>query len=296
MFYRIPMKLACFIFLICTAFSTENGNKKRNFRGNNIESLKLSMNESRLEWQNSSKMKNKLANVFPNETAVKVFRNMETNKISWNDGKNLVPIEKKEEIEIWLQEKVKRKPLNQKGEEISWKQKAEEMSNYLFDRVCKWYPHEEALPFFKELMFVISENVTVKRRGKNNPLTIAARIDAHEAIVRLIERGANVKAIYSNGWTALHTAAIYGAVRACTILLQNGANFNAQDKWGNTPLMLAAQNCKFEVVKLLLATGADPKITNENGNTAVKLATLFNHQNCVKIIEAQTEMPAKIAN
>merc|ERR1712098_471116 len=134
-------------------------------------------NESHLEWQSSSK-KNKLANVFPNETAVKVFRNMETNEISWEDGKNLVPIEKKAEIEIWLQQKGKKNLLNQKGEEISRRQRAEEMSNYLFDRVCKWSPPEEALPFFKELKFVISENVNVRRRGKNNPLIIAVRIDA----------------------------------------------------------------------------------------------------------------------
>jgi len=236
---------------------------------------------------------------------LKVFRDTETGVISWDDVNNLVPNEKKAEIEFCLQQKEEKRTLHQKEEKKPLKQKAEEISNCLFDRVCKWYPPEEVIPFMKELMFLMSQNVEVERRGRNNqtPLMLCARFGADDATAKLIERGANVGAVGSDRWTALHTASLYGQVftprreKSCKFLLQSGANFDAQNgKFGNTPLMLAAQNGKLGVVKLLLESGANTKITNKNRKTAVNLARLCNHQNCVEIIKAHAKMPDKIEN
>jgi len=262
----------------------------------------LEVHESRLETQHSSKRKSvlnpRLSNVFPNVTAVKVLRNMKTNEISWDDENNLVPREKKEEIEICLQQKGEKRSLHQKVEEMPLKQKDEEIANCLFDKICKWYPPDESIPFLRELLFFISENVEINRRGRNGqtPMMIAARFDADGAIANLIERSANVKAVDNDRWTALHISSLYGHEKSCTVLLRSGANCDARARHGNTPMMIASINGKFEIVKLLLASGANPKISNNYSKTAVKLARLCNHQNCVQIIKAHAKMADKVEN
>ena len=60
-----------------------------------------------------------------------------------------------------------------------------------------------------------------------------------DEVLRLIERGADVRARGPNGWTALHVAAMRGHKQVVRALLTKGADAGARDDKGRTPADLA---------------------------------------------------------
>lgn len=215
-----------------------------------------------------------MLNLFPNESSVQVFRDVQTNEIYWEDKKNLISDKIKDKIGFALQ------------------QKGETMSNNLFDCISSWNPPAEAEPFVKELMLPLSEYVDVGKRTvplNFTPLMFASRFDSEEAVGKLIDRGANMKTKDVDGYTALYWAAAKGGRAACKVLLRKGANVNAQNKNGTTPLHFAAEYGYVEIVKFLLQSGANPKIENKNKKTALAVAK----RNCALIIRAHEAESSK---
>ena len=70
-----------------------------------------------------------------------------------------------------------------------------------------------------------------------------------------------------DGTTALHHAAWNGDREAVIFLLQQGADVDARNNEGSTPLHWAAWNGNLEVARLLLACGADPCAATTAGDT-----------------------------
>lgn len=200
-----------------------------------------------------------ILNIFPNESSVKVFRDLETMELFWDDPKELIEIENKKSIEASL------------------KQTGREMSNGIFYNIFDWNFPVEASPFVKMLLFSMSEHVSIDKKGHFNvtPLMICALLNAEKAVAKLIERGAKMEAVDKEKYTALHFAVYYGSEASCKVLLEKEANVDAQNKFGDTPLMLLMRHATDEdvkVVKLLLQFKANRDIKNEFGNTALELA------------------------
>lgn len=206
------------------------------------------------------------------ESSIKVFRNMETNKFSWEDSNDLISKKEKEKIEASLQSNGKA------------------MSNGLFDSISTSFRDVpvEARPFFRELMVPISEYVDLERRDlyKRTPLCLAATFNAGKAVAKLIDRGAKIEAQDGFGGTALHWAAWEGSDSACKLLLQKRAEINVQDQHGWTPLIFAAAFGHVDIVKLLLESDADTKITNDRGMLLTDLAI----RDCADIIRAHESL------
>lgn len=218
-------------------------------------SIKMTMTDK--QW---SKVKvNGQLDLYPNESSIKVFLDMDTKKFSWKDPQNLIRRHTKEYIELQLQ------------------LRREELCNGLFDVCVNWYSAGEAKPFFKELVVFASKNVCIDRRGKNDrtPLILATKYDAKDAVAKLVERGANVEAFDGDGNTALHWAALYDSEESCRILLNQGAVVNVQNKIGSTPIMRAKSE---KIAKLLLASfDTIIKGTKNYGQTALN----YDVQNCI---------------
>jgi ankyrin repeat protein len=87
---------------------------------------------------------------------------------------------------------------------------------------------------------------------------------ATETISFLIEQGAKVNAVDSDGNTAL----MYASEHAVPILLKAGAKVNAVNSDGNTALMYASEH----VVPILLKAGANLEHKNKNGETALMIS------------------------
>lgn len=189
---------------------------KLNFFLNSIESHSELPNSTKLKMNEKMMSKVKLTwklNLFPNESSVQVFRDLETNEISFEDSNDFIPEKIKMYIEVVLEEL-----------------KGKELSNRLFD--CEFGSfclHADAIPFVKEILFAVSEHVDINRRGKRDitPLMTFAAFDAVKAIFKLIERNAKMEDVDSSllekidfyGRTAFHIAAIWGSESSCKVLL-----------------------------------------------------------------------------
>jgi 26S proteasome non-ATPase regulatory subunit 10 len=105
------------------------------------------------------------------------------------------------------------------------------------------------------------------------PLIIAASAGHVELVNILLDAGASVSALTSQGRSALLYCASKGREELCSLLISRGADPNKQDVHGATPLHRAAGPGHAGVVRILLA--ADRTVTDcqdRYGNTALHAA------------------------
>ena len=86
----------------------------------------------------------------------------------------------------------------------------------------------------------------------------------------------------SEGWTALHIAAINSnkySLETVKLLLDNGADINLTTVIGSTALMLATaysnKGSSLETVRLLLENGTNVNLATKDGLTALMLAAVY---------------------
>jgi ankyrin repeat protein len=97
----------------------------------------------------------------------------------------------------------------------------------------------------------------------------AAQNGRVEVLNSLLDKGADVLAVDSNGKTALHYAAQNGHVKVLNSLLDNGADIHAVDSNGKTALHYAAQDGHVKVLNSLLDKGADIHAVDSNRKSAL---------------------------
>ena len=103
-------------------------------------------------------------------------------------------------------------------------------------------------------------NVAVEGLG---PSMVVASLGNFSGVQLLLDRGANINAEDSEGYTALINASVTNSPDMVRLLLSKGANVNAPSnlmvkgkKAGFTPLMIAKAKGRQEIVKLLTEAGA----------------------------------------
>jgi len=105
--------------------------------------------------------------------------------------------------------------------------------------------------------------------------------EAAEALARgeldrareLYRTGADVEAVFEDGYTALIMVAGEGSVEAVRLLLEAGANPDVQGTNGNSAMIVAATRGRFEVVRALVEAEANPRLVNHAGETALTAAS-----------------------
>ena len=86
-------------------------------------------------------------------------------------------------------------------------------------------------------------------------------------------------------WTPLMKAALNGQMEAVIKLLDKGADVNLVDMGGYSAMMLAASNNFHEIVELLIQHGADVnQVEQSHGWTAVLWAAKLGHIETVKVL------------
>ena len=86
--------------------------------------------------------------------------------------------------------------------------------------------------------------------------------------------GAAVDGSWGDGNTALHEAALSGAVDCVKLLLAKGADVHKRGRNDATPLIFAAGNATTTVLELLHAAGADVNAVSSYGTTALMYAAI----------------------
>lgn len=135
---------------------------------------------------------------------------------------------------------------------------------------------------------LLAEGNPVDSRGSDQatPLIAAALNDHADAARLLIEKGADVMARNSGGFTALHAAAYSGSLAVATLLADNKALLaDAANKAGVTPLFVAIEMNHPEVVELLIAKGSDVSRPEGHGYSPLTRAYWKRHNNMVSLLK-----------
>lgn len=104
------------------------------------------------------------------------------------------------------------------------------------------------------------------------PLHWAAAFGQFNAVLLLLNKGANIDAVGRFDETPLHLAADGGHHEVVRLLVGHGANVNQLDHFSNTPLMYAAFGNFPHTCNELLLGGANITLTNLNDDTAFLIA------------------------
>lgn len=115
-----------------------------------------------------------------------------------------------------------------------------------------------------------------KRMSQPDPSPfLAALIKGDDSLViSLIDQGADVEEINSEGRTALIISAANGSLEIINTLLHAGANVNATSEKGWTALMVTIKNADLKTADLLLRNGADVNHLSPDRWTALAEATI----------------------
>lgn len=141
------------------------------------------------------------------------------------------------------------------------------------------------------LKFLLENGVHVDVVGgalMATPLQWAAREGHLGVVLTLVEYGANMHFIDSQGYNAMHLAVHGKKPEMLLLLLALGGNIDSRDSYGRTPLMWAcyAGDCD-DLVTILLEWGADLNIKDVTGYTALHWAVVsFNFCQGKMLVEA----------
>jgi ankyrin repeat protein len=124
---------------------------------------------------------------------------------------------------------------------------------------------------------------------KNTPLHYAARYGNLDAVMLLLEFGADIRKTNRDGHTPLHLAAEAGEIQVVRLLVERWPeNIKAKSSYGSyeqTPLHRAAEKGRTEVVKLLVERWPEGiRVKNSNGGTPLHLAAFAGEIEVVKFL------------
>lgn len=114
-----------------------------------------------------------------------------------------------------------------------------------------------------------SPNVRIVN-GEPVVVSAARQAGTVEILELLLDHGADINAVDSEGRSALLIAAKYGPLGTVQMLVARGSNLTSQDNAGNTPLLLAVMNGQRDIAEYLVGLdGADVQSGNRAGDLPI---------------------------
>ncbi|XP_041859151.1 caskin-2-like isoform X6 [Melanotaenia boesemani] len=127
-------------------------------------------------------------------------------------------------------------------------------------------------------------NVNYQDSDGFSALHHAALTGTTELLEALLEAQATVDIKDSNGMRPLHYAAWQGKAESVLMLLRSGASVNTASMDGHIPLHLAAQYGHFEVSEMLLQHQSNPCLVNKAKKTPLDLACEFGRAKVAQLL------------
>jgi ankyrin repeat protein len=154
-------------------------------------------------------------------------------------------------------------------------------------------PNKDYAAFFFQLLTVPmkpasgAEKNTWSLRAEKNPWSLqsAAAHGQANVVSMILDLGADVNVLGSEGNRALDISCLKGDAAITRILLERGANPSLRNKAGSFPLHDAALSGNKQVIELLLAHGADLNaVDTESASTPLHYAASFGRLEAVKAL------------
>lgn len=140
----------------------------------------------------------------------------------------------------------------------------------MLQRISEWCPRA-----LHPLLMSITDPAA-RGWGGHPPLIYAVRHSFSDAVVHLLEKGADISVKDKNGNTVLHHAA--GDADMFRLLLDKGADIAVA---GNTLLHRATYKGYLDVVRILLERGSDPSAPDSAEDSPLHMAASRNHSDLV---------------
>lgn len=128
-----------------------------------------------------------------------------------------------------------------------------------------------------------------RNTADQSPLLYAAYGNHADIVEALIERGAAIDYRDTRNLSPLLFAARQGSAEVVRLLVEKGAAFDEPGFRGRTPLHLAAMNGHVDIVTFLAGKGADPGKIDEDGLTPLGLALTRGHAGAAEAMLASDE-------
>lgn len=163
----------------------------------------------------------------------------------------------------------------------------EEIGNLLnipYEKVVLLRTHSvrKLLKYQRDEKIQLEINIRKHEADGENVLIIASRNGLTEAVINLLNAGANIEVSDAKGWTPLMVASYNGHIDIVEELLKRGASVNATNPKGWNSLILASRNGHVKIVQELIKAGADVNAKNEEGETALMHACESGHVETVR--------------
>lgn len=145
----------------------------------------------------------------------------------------------------------------------------------------------------------VNMTATTYTKHRDTALMSAAVTNQVEIARLLLDSGARVDAVTSNGWSALHYAATYGNVSMIKLLADHGADINREGARGWRPLTLAITTKDKEplAAKEILERGADHETNGNPEHLPLSLAVVAGMVEIVSmLLERGVETQARNAH
>ena len=112
-----------------------------------------------------------------------------------------------------------------------------------------------------------------------------ATLNGHSRVVRiLLNKGADVTIVGTDGISALHLSAEFGRLDVSKMLMEAGADIEAKTSTGISPLHRAAYEGHSKVVEALIEAGANPNDRKMDGATPLYGAARGGHVDAMKVL------------
>ena len=128
-------------------------------------------------------------------------------------------------------------------------------------------------------------SINVQDQDGNTLLIYSIYNFNHDAVVMLLQRGANPNLSNDAGFSPIHLAANLNDDKAVKILVQYGADINILDKTGSTPIMYAASSDNIKTIEYLLNHNANLDIINNNGMNIIDFAKSSSNKNILDYLK-----------
>ncbi|KAL3266235.1 hypothetical protein HHI36_010416 [Cryptolaemus montrouzieri] len=161
--------------------------------------------------------------------------------------------------------------------------------------------HWAAINNRKEIMaFFIDKGAEVDAVGGElnaTPLHWATRQGHLEAIVILMNSGADPTLRDAEGCSCIHLASQFGHTALVAYFIARGVSPDLIDRGGMTPLMWSCWKvCNLDPTRLLLTLGASPNIPDHQGNTALHWAILARNTSAISLLIVQGKASLNASN